>query len=222
MPELIEKEKCLKGKRVLIVDEDFQIASGTAELLQEQGAEVEIRHCMTGSKEGGLDALLQADSPYDLVIVEIIAIPNEKALEVIEDHRKEIRLRHNIIRKIRKKYNDEHGVKEELYSERDRNNVEELRSKINYLKHLIWENCDRCGGVQMIKQWQIEMDARHAHKWKRTTAILYFTTLEESEIEEEVLKEENTAYLEKIAWGDEVIEAVAKLLNIPVERGIQG
>ena len=60
----------LSGRRILIVEDDPDLAPRLARLFRRYGTQEPVmKACAEGERNGGLEALVQQDPPFDLAVV---------------------------------------------------------------------------------------------------------------------------------------------------------
>ena len=172
-------------------------------------ATVELRECVSGKERGGLSALLDADQPFDLVVVDIMLPDNEASLL----NRRRLQRTYDAL--TADFQNLQHDPERETHESGLRGRLEEVlkqaRSTINYR-----------GGLSMLKEFQREKEKKNEKA--QTPALLFLTAIGDRSAREEAeqIAAELGAqfeYLVKPQSVGKLRETVRRLLERQVSHG---
>jgi DNA-binding response OmpR family regulator len=194
----------LRGRHVLIVEDEVELSQSLQELFNRYGTgTTTTRRCVKGPTNGGLDALLAQDPPYDLVVVDVRLPPDEHKLNLFkglqEQRRKHLR---NLM-----------GLPGAGEGE-ERDELRSLRSKMAALDTEIHDCIDLDGGIRMVEDWAKEMRKSHGEGWHPQTTILYLTGRTADDARKRALQAvTGSQWLTKPVTSARVVNAAAALLD---------
>ena len=191
---LAEAKRVLSGKRILLVEDDYDLANRLSEQLLEYGVQsVNIQHTV----ETGLAALIEPDTAYDLLITGMMMPATSRDYE-------ELRKIRSQAEKCLDTLVGESDYEEETPSFRA---ARELQQKLHTkMYHLM----DSEGGLKMVETFFSKSETTSR------PPILFFSARENRVIVSKALAiagEDNALWLSKPVTFDEIMLAIARLIT---------
>lgn len=194
----------LAGRRVLIVEDDIDLACGLKQLLQAYGVEdkdIVVRRCVKGDDQGGLNALHRAGWEFDLILVDTMLPWDETALKACDKLQKEWDDLQVQIAPMR----GQSGFDAELTA---------LRAKLTFVSSQLRATIDREAGAKMINQWLAEPLKLATGRSAKRPAVLFLTARQEAPLRPLVSKcKVRSRWLTKPALEAQILRAAAELLS---------
>jgi DNA-binding response OmpR family regulator len=204
-PDLIRNR--LKNRRVLLVEDDKDLAPRLEHVFAECGARVVARRCVIGESEGALNLLLQETDPFDLVCVDIMLPLTETDLKECDGLQQEWDELQKEISKVRRSYRDED------FSGKARQEVEDLRKKLDELDRAMRGKINREAGMNMIQQWCDRKRQKCGITWTPSAGILFLTARQALSLADRVKEiKVDTKWIIKPSSVEQILEAAAELL----------
>ena len=191
----------LNGKHILVVEDDPDLAPRLERLFSAYvERDVFVRGCLSGEDEGGLDALLCQEPPFDVAVIDI-RLPRDK--QRLDANRQMHETRSSLQQElVDQPSSGEKAESEELALRRDR---------IAALDVAMRENIDPDAGLEMIETWVRSMRKTHGDQWRAQTAIVFLTSRIADEVRERAQTAvEHSRWLSKPMTGAEVLQAAAE------------
>jgi len=195
--------KALKGRRILIIEDDKDLTLRLKELFESCGVRsVSVKRCVRGARQGGLDILLKRGDDFDLICVDIMLPWSERDLKECQVLQREWNQLLKEVAKLREK----RASGDDLAEQRDR---------LNKLSQEIRARIDREAGIKMIQHWRQEMSKKAGGQWSPKAAILILTAHLKDESLAAGLAEftRRTRWITKPAFQWQVLTAAAELLD---------
>jgi len=190
-----ELRHVLSGKRILFVEDDEWLSESVTEALREKGArQVIVKHTI----ESGLQAMLDSNGAYDILITGMMMPESEKDYVTISAYRRE-----------REKYLAEMLEAESPDAQKTYESTE-LRSAVYRVDHVIYSLMRPEGGIELIEKVIAEQGSPPA------IPILFFSARSNPAVISKALiiaGKGNSDWLDKPATFESLALAAAELMS---------
>jgi DNA-binding response OmpR family regulator len=195
--------KQLSDRRILVVEDDIDLAPRWERWLKEWGVrEVVRRRSVRGKKEGALD-LLQHDSAFDLICLDVMLPRDDIDLHVSDQLQSEW---DSIQAEILKMPQDKRTFRQ----------IARLRSSLDELAKRMHRLIDREAGARMVADWLESLPkakTRHQRHHLSPVPILFLTARQEDAVAKIVGAEpDNSQWITKPVRQRSLVEAAAELI----------